>query len=73
MIHKKHADYFFMAPEELTPLIELSGLPRNDFKSLMFPSMPAGEKRYILCSRRVEDAIIDRLDRAIDAYLKKNQ
>jgi hypothetical protein len=69
MIHKKHADYFFIAPEESTPLIELSGLPIEDFKSLTFLTMPAGEKRHILCSRRVADAIMDKLNRAIDVYM----
>lgn len=72
MIHRKHADYFFIAPEESTPLIEVSGLPIEDFKLLRFPAMPAGEKRYILCSRRVEDAMMEKLNRAIDAYMNKD-
>ena len=72
MIHKKRADYFFIAPEELTSLLELSGLPIADFKSLTFPAMPVGEKRYILCSRRVEDAMMEKLNRAIDAYMNKD-
>jgi polar amino acid transport system substrate-binding protein len=72
MIHRKHADYFFIAPEESTSLIKLSGLPIEDFKSLTFLGMPAGEKRYLLCSRRVDDAIMDKLNRAIDAYMNKD-
>jgi uncharacterized protein (TIGR02285 family) len=72
MIHKKRADYFFIAPEELTSLLELSGLPIADFKALTFPAMPVGEKRYILCSQRVEDIIVEQLNRAIDAYMHKD-
>ena len=71
MIHKKHADYFFMAPEESQPLMVSSGLPIEDFKLLTFPDIPAGEKRYILCSRQVEDTIMNKLNTAIDAYMKK--
>jgi hypothetical protein len=69
MIHKKRADYFFIAPEESTPLIVSSGLPLEDFKLLTFPAMPAGEKRYILCNRLVQDAVIEKLNHAIDAYM----
>jgi uncharacterized protein (TIGR02285 family) len=72
MIHKKRADYFFIAPEELTPLIELSGLPIEDFRLLTFPAIPAGEKRYILCSQRVGDVILGKLNRAIDAYMHRD-
>jgi hypothetical protein len=69
MIYRKYADYCFIAPEESTLLIELSGLPIEDLKSLSFLGMPAGEKRYLLCSRRIDDAIMDKLNRAIDAYM----
>jgi polar amino acid transport system substrate-binding protein len=65
-------NHSFIAPEESTPLIELSGLPIEDFTSLRFPAMPSGEKRYILCSRRVKDAIMEKLNRAIDAYMNKD-
>ena len=73
MIHKKYADYFFIAPEESYPLIRSLGLPIEDFKSLTFPDIPSGEKRYILCSRQIEDAIMNKLNNAIEAYMKKDQ
>jgi uncharacterized protein (TIGR02285 family) len=73
MIHKKYADYFFMAPEESQPLVVSSGLPIEDFKLLTFPDIPAGEKRYILCSRQVEDTIMNKLNTAIDAYMLKSE
>ena len=58
-----------MAPEESQSLIVSSGLPIEDFKLLTFTDIPAGEKRYILCSRQVEDTIMNKLNTAIDAYI----
>ena len=33
--------------------------------------MPAGEKRYILCSQKVSDEIIDKMNIAITEYVLK--
>jgi polar amino acid transport system substrate-binding protein len=64
-IHAKRADYFFIAPEEAQGLIESSGLPRKDFKFIEFSNMQKGEKRYILCSQKVGDDLIERLNKAL--------
>ncbi len=65
IIHSKRADYFFVAPEEANELIKTSGLPKKDFKYVTFSNMPAGEKRYILCSEKVPDIVIDKLNSVI--------
>jgi len=64
-IHFRRGDYFFISPEEADGLIESSGLPKEDFKYIMFSDMPEGEKRYILCSQKVEDEVIEKLNTAI--------
>lgn len=65
MIYKKHGDYFFIAEEEANHLITSTGLSKSEFKYVRFSDMPKGEKRYILCSQKVEDEVIERLNAAI--------
>jgi ABC-type amino acid transport substrate-binding protein len=72
-IHSKRADYFFIAPEEADGLIESSGLPKSDFKYVIFSDMPEGEKRYILCSQKVGDEVIEKLNTAITEYVLKSK
>ena len=74
MLNKIHAgrfDYFFIAPEEAESLIESSGLPKQDFQYVIFSDMPDGEKRYIMCSRKVRNEIIEKLNSAISENEEK--
>jgi polar amino acid transport system substrate-binding protein len=72
-IHSKRMDYFFIAQEEADGLIESSGIPKNDFKYITFSDITEGEKRYIMCSLKVSDEIITKLNRAIENNLKNKQ
>ena len=65
MIQAGRADYLFVAPEEAETLIMTAGFAARNFQIIRFSDMPPGEKRYIWCSRQVEDEIIARLDEAI--------
>lgn len=69
MVFARHADYFFIAPEEADGLIQTSEFDAQDFKYVYFRDIPNGEKRYILCSLQVEDSIIERLNTAIRQYV----
>lgn len=69
MVYAKRADYFFIAPEEANGLITASDFDLQDFKFVHFRDIPSGELRYILCSKQVEDSIIDRLNAAIQQYV----
>ena len=69
MIYARHADYFFIAPEEAEGLIKASDFDLQDFKIIHFTDIVAGEKRYILCSFQVDDSIIERLNEAIRQYV----
>ncbi len=69
MVYARHADYFFIAPEEADGLITASEFDLQDFKYVHFRDIPYGEKRYILCSMQVEDSIIERLNTAIRQYV----
>lgn len=65
MIAAGRADFMFAAEEEARYLIELSGFRAGDFRMVRPPDMPPGERRYIICSRQVEDEVISRLNAAI--------
>ena len=61
-VDSKRNDYFFMSPEEAEGLIASSGFQRKQFKIIIFPDMPIGEYRYILCSQKVDNSVIDKLN-----------
>jgi len=66
MINVTRADYFFTAEEEADGLIRNAGLFQGDYKYIRFPNTPAGNKRYILCSKKVGSDVIDKLNSWID-------
>lgn len=68
MIHTHRADYFFISKEEAEDLILCSGLPAKDFQVIRFSDMPPGNNRYLICSRRIEEMTLLRLNRAIKDY-----
>lgn len=72
MIENYRADYSFMTEEEAYDLLIFSGAQRTSFKLVHFSDMPPGNKRYIICSRRVEPEIIARLDSAI-RFLQRSE
>lgn len=61
-IYLKRADYFFIAPEEASSLINLSAFSSSDFKLLMIKGIPQGERRYIMCSLDIDNAVMDKLN-----------
>lgn len=69
MIHTHRADFFFISKEEAEDVILCSDLPRKDFRVVSFSDMPHGNKRYIICSPRIEEMMLLRLNRTIKDYL----
>jgi uncharacterized protein (TIGR02285 family) len=63
MLKMGRADMMFMAEEEALEL--LPTLAHGGLKLLRFSDVPSGEKRYILCSKKVPDEIISRLNQQI--------
>lgn len=68
MIHSLRADYFFIAEEEAGQLITESSFSPSDFKYIHFSDMPEGNKRYIICSPKLPDELIERLNQSIREY-----
>ena len=65
-IKLRMADGFIIAAEEAQGLIQQSGAGATDFQLLKFPDSPDGELRYIMCSRQVPQATMDKLNSAIN-------
>jgi uncharacterized protein (TIGR02285 family) len=64
LIERKRADFMFISKEESTLLFE-----KNQYKDISFydvKGMPEGNKRYLICSKKVDDDIINQ----INQYLK---
>jgi hypothetical protein len=55
--------------EEAEDLILCSGLPVKYFQVIRFSDVPPGNKRYLICSRKIEEMTLLRLNRAIKDYL----
>lgn len=53
------ADLFLLGHEEAEALLESSGLPQEQFKIKTFADAPAGELRYLMCSKRVPQTVIE--------------
>jgi hypothetical protein len=69
MVFLRHADYFFIAPEEAEGLIKTSEFDPQAFKTIHFTDISSGEKRYILCSKQVKESVIEQLNSAIRQYI----
>lgn len=65
MIENYRADYSFMTEEEAQDLLGSPEVNAATFRIVRFSDMPAGGKRYIICSTKVDREIIARLDAAI--------
>lgn len=65
------ADFMLLGQEEAEALIEHSGLPKGKLKIYVFPDAPAGEKRYLMCSKQVPQAVIDRVNQYLPAVKAK--
>lgn len=65
MIKAGHADLTFVSQEEAAYFIESAGLSAKEVKTVSFPDVPDGERRYIMCSKNVGDDVIAKLNKAI--------
>ena len=65
MILSGRADYFFISEEEAEHIILTSGFEMSQFQLQHFGDMPAGNRRYIACSKQVSPEIVDLLNRAL--------
>ncbi|MCZ4282825.1 transporter substrate-binding domain-containing protein [Kiloniella laminariae] len=67
MITRGRADYMFMAEEEAISLLGELAFDGGGLALHTLDDMPVGNKRHIICSQQVSTAIIEALDRVIEA------
>jgi polar amino acid transport system substrate-binding protein len=65
MIRAERADLMFISQEEADSVIVAAGINAADIRKIHFSNAPNGETRYIFCSKRVPDEIINKLNSAI--------
>ena len=65
MIARGRADLIITTQEEVEIYVHQSGFKLEDFHILVFPDVPAVEKRYILCSQQVPAEVLDNLNSAL--------
>lgn len=70
ILKKGRADYFFISEREADELIAHAGHSREQYKYVRLTNMPAGKKRYIICSQRVSPDLIERLNAWIREHVK---
>ena len=57
--------YMLIAPEEIQSLIRSADLDPDGFVSVSFPDIPAGNQRYLMFSKGVEDRVLEKVNMAI--------
>jgi uncharacterized protein (TIGR02285 family) len=63
LIRFQRADYLFISKEEAIGIIKQSDYKLNDFKFINFTDAPEGNKRYIICSKKVSVETIEKLNK----------
>lgn len=65
MIEHRRADYNLITEEEASDLLASPEVKAENFKIVRFADMPAGGKRYIICSKKVAEEEMAHLNEAI--------
>ena len=69
MLHVDRANLTFISEEEAEFYAAEPEFPINDFQLISLPDIPVGELRYLICSKRVPNSVIQRLNKAIRTEL----
>ncbi|HEX7645667.1 MAG TPA: hypothetical protein VF472_25970 [Burkholderiaceae bacterium] len=62
LVQVGRADFSLISGEEESYYRKQAGFTGKDFKIIHFTDMPAGEKRYLMCSKSVSDAEMERIN-----------
>jgi len=65
MLRAGRFDYFISAPEEFAALSERMGEAGKEITSTELPDFPPGNRRYLMCSKSVDDDTIQRFNAAL--------
>jgi polar amino acid transport system substrate-binding protein len=65
MIAARRADITFLPWNEVQYYIDIGLINKSQINIITFRDMPIGYNRYLMCSRNVEDALIERFNAAL--------
>src|SRR5476649_1570911 len=65
MIARGRAQITFAPVDEIRYYLDAGAISRADTKVIEFPEMPAGYKRYLMCSKQVDDQTIAQFNAAL--------
>lgn len=65
MILARRADWMLITPDEAGPLLQQLGPGAGEVRMRPLGGVPAGNQRYLYCSRAVPDGVIDAFNRAL--------
>ncbi|WP_394782314.1 substrate-binding periplasmic protein [Undibacterium sp.] len=71
MLMARRGDYFFMSEDAYAALVAASSFRPEQFKLVHFSDITKGNLRYMWCSRKVPDSLINKLNVEIDKLFKK--
>ncbi|MBU1342240.1 MAG: transporter substrate-binding domain-containing protein [Proteobacteria bacterium] len=69
LIISNRASYMLVAPEEISMMLQQATLDETLFVSITKPDIPAGNKRYLIFSKRVENSLIEDINTAIQSLV----
>ncbi|MEF2231209.1 MAG: transporter substrate-binding domain-containing protein [Pseudodesulfovibrio sp.] len=73
MLAEERFLFMLMSPEEIAPLIRKNHLNPAIFVTRPLSDLPAGNRRYIIYSQGVSEALIRRIDKALTSLLKEQE
>ncbi len=65
MLLAKRFDYMLINPEEFHTLATQAGIDVDALSPVKLDDLPRGNRRYLMCARCVDDATMDRINKAI--------
>ena len=65
MLVGRRFDYMLAAPEEFSSLVERLGIAGKDIVSITLSDIPAGNRRYLMCSKQVSGEWLARFNAAL--------
>lgn len=70
MLLGRRFDYLMAAPEEFSSLAEGLGDKRGAIAEVQMKDIPPGNTRHLMCSKSVEDSVLERFNRALAVVIE---
>ncbi len=69
MLAANRFDFMILLSIEVRPLFQEARIDKNNYAMIGYPDIPKGGKRRIMCSKRVPDEVIQRLNSSISKFV----